>query len=119
MFFALNFYCTQLRFVQLSNKAYDDDDDKQHKPDQKPLVTPNRCRTGRMDIQNIEVFFQEHGRKERDERERGERKRKGRRGDRRSQARRSEGVREDERGRKGRGGKEKQKDKESVQFSSV
>jgi len=26
-FFALNFYCTQLRFVQLSNKAYDDDDD--------------------------------------------------------------------------------------------
>jgi len=26
MFFALNFYCTQLRFVQLSNKAYDDED---------------------------------------------------------------------------------------------
>jgi len=23
----LLFYCTQLRFVQLSNKAYDDDDD--------------------------------------------------------------------------------------------
>jgi len=29
MFFCakLLFYCTQLRFVQLSNKAYDDDDD--------------------------------------------------------------------------------------------
>jgi len=29
----LLFYCTQLRFVQLSNKAYDDDDDDE-------LVTP-------------------------------------------------------------------------------
>jgi len=26
----LLFYCTQLRFVQLSNKAYDDDDDDDH-----------------------------------------------------------------------------------------
>ena len=27
----LLFYCTQLRFVQLSNKAYDDDDDDDEK----------------------------------------------------------------------------------------